>query len=87
MAQNANYLALDLGAESGRTIVGTFDGKILALQELHRFPNGPVKVGNRMYWDALRLFAEMLCKVVWLMKPIIPPIEPAVDIGLPTVRE
>src|ERR1039457_1530870 len=59
MAQNANYLALDLGAESGRAIVGTFDGKILALRELHRFPNGPVKIGNRMHWDALRLFAEM----------------------------
>ena len=59
MAQNANYLALDLGAESGRAIVGTFDGKILALREIHRFPNAPVKIGNRMHWDALRLFAEM----------------------------
>ncbi|TAN36222.1 MAG: rhamnulokinase [Verrucomicrobia bacterium] len=59
MAKTTNYLALDLGAESGRAIVGTFDGKKLVLKELHRFPNGPVKVGQRMHWDALRLFAEM----------------------------
>jgi len=54
-----NYLALDLGAESGRAMVGTFDGKKLALKEIHRFPNGPVNVNGRLHWDALRLFAEM----------------------------
>ena len=59
MSKTTRYLALDLGAESGRAIVGTFDGKKLTLQEVHRFSNGPVKVRGRMYWDALRLFAEM----------------------------
>jgi len=54
-----NYLALDLGAESGRAIVGAFDGQQLALREVHRFPNGPVNINGRLHWDALRLFAEM----------------------------
>ena len=54
-----NYLALDLGAESGRAIVGTWDGRKLALQEVHRFANGPVNINGRLHWDALRLFSEM----------------------------
>jgi rhamnulokinase len=59
MAQARNILALDLGAESGRGILGRFDGERVQLEVLHRFPNGPVKVGNRLHWDPLRLFAEM----------------------------
>jgi hypothetical protein len=35
-------LAIDLGAESGRAILGHFDGQRLELEEIHRFPNGPV---------------------------------------------
>ena len=55
----SKLLAFDLGAESGRAIVGHFDGERLALEELHRFANGPVQVFDRLYWDPLRLFAEM----------------------------
>ena len=44
MATTTNYLALDLGAESGRGLLGRFDGSRLALEEIHRFPNGPVKL-------------------------------------------
>ena len=55
----SKLLAFDLGAESGRAIVGHFDGARLALEELHRFANGPVQVFDRLYWDPLRLFAEM----------------------------
>jgi rhamnulokinase len=54
------YLALDLGAESGRAVVGHFDGKALQLDEVHRFSNGPVRVNGTLRWDALRLFSE--CK-------------------------
>ena len=54
-----HHLALDLGAESGRAIVGAFDGERLTLQDIHRFGNGPVNVRGTLYWDALRLFAEM----------------------------
>lgn len=59
MSDAHNLLALDLGAESGRGILGTLSGDRMSLEVLHRFPNGSVKIGPRLYWDALRLFAEM----------------------------
>ncbi len=54
-----NVLAFDYGASSGRGIIGSFDGSILSLKEIHRFSNDPVTVGNTLYWDILRLFHEM----------------------------
>ena len=57
--KSANFVAFDLGADSGRAVVGQFDGDRLALTELHRFPNGPTKVLGHLHWDVLRLFAEM----------------------------
>jgi rhamnulokinase len=53
------YLAFDLGAESGRTIAGVFDGERLSLVEVHRFPNRPVQVGKCLHWDVLALWSEM----------------------------
>ena len=53
------YLAFDLGASSGRGIVGAFDGEKLTLKEIHRFSNDPVVVRGSMYWDVLRLFFEI----------------------------
>jgi rhamnulokinase len=59
MAQSSTYyLAIDLGAESGRGLLGRFDGERLALEELHRFPNGPVRLGPTLHWDILRLWDE-----------------------------
>jgi len=52
-------LAFDFGASSGRAILGTFDGKQIQLEELHRFSNDPVQVNGHLYWDALRLFYEI----------------------------
>ena len=49
-------IALDLGASSGRAILGTLDGKKLTLKEAHRFPNGPVQDGERLRWDLDRLW-------------------------------
>ncbi|MGY8823881.1 MAG: rhamnulokinase [Candidatus Latescibacterota bacterium] len=54
-----NLLAFDLGAESGRAILGRFDGELLTLEELHRFANNPVRLFDRLYWNPLGLFAEM----------------------------
>lgn len=59
MANTTDYLALDLGAESGRGLLGKFDGERLALDEIHRFPNGPVRMLDTIYWDLPRLFEEM----------------------------
>jgi len=56
----SRYLAFDLGAESGRAILGTLESDRLTLEELHRFPNTPVRVHSALYWDTLRLWHEML---------------------------
>ena len=53
------YLALDLGAESGRAIAGTFDGERLTLREVHRFPNVPVRRDESVHWDLPALFDEV----------------------------
>jgi len=45
------YLAIDMGASSGRHLIGRFDGQKLRLVEVHRFENGPIDLGGRMYWD------------------------------------
>ena len=58
MAQRV-YLAIDLGAESGRVMAGVWNGKKLHLEEIHRFPNGPVYLANSLRWDVLRLWAEI----------------------------
>jgi rhamnulokinase len=52
------YLALDLGAESGRAVVGTLDDDGLALEEVHRFQNRPVRLPTGLHWDILALLAE-----------------------------
>lgn len=52
-------MAFDLGASSGRAIVGTYeDGKLL-LKELHRFSNEPVELVGRLYWDLPRIVYEI----------------------------
>lgn len=54
-----HYLACDLGADSGRLILGTLnDGKI-SLQELHRFANGAVKTSGALHWNLEGLFQEL----------------------------
>ena len=57
----ANYfLAIDLGAESGRgELVRLADGKV-SMEEVHRFPNRPVRLGGTLHWDFPFLFAEIL---------------------------
>ena len=52
-------LAIDLGASSGRGIVGTFDGEKLTLRENHRFSNDPMFINGRFTWDILRIYFEI----------------------------
>ena len=54
-----HYLACDLGAESGRLILGTLENHRLTLEELHRFPNRPVNAGGSLHWDIPALFDEL----------------------------
>lgn len=53
------YLALDLGAESGRAVVGAFDGDRLTVEQVHRFANRPVRLPTALHWDILSLLAEV----------------------------
>jgi len=56
---SAGYLAVDLGAESGRVVLGRFDGGRLSLEEVHRFPNVPIRLPDGLHWDVLRIFCEI----------------------------
>ena len=53
-------LAFDLGAESGRAVLGHFDGQQLRLEVLTRFANEPVRTLDALHWDVLRLHRDML---------------------------
>jgi len=59
MVATKRLLAFDLGAESGRGVLGHFDGRNLHLDVVHRFPNDPVRTLDTLHWDVLRLFHEM----------------------------
>ena len=59
MAKKLKMLAIDLGASSGRGIVGTFDGEKIALAENHRFTNDPTMAAGQFTWDILRIFHEI----------------------------
>jgi len=54
-----HYLACDLGAESGRLMLGTLADGRLSLEELHRFPNVPIEDEVGRHWDIDALFAEL----------------------------
>ena len=62
MEQPSYYFAVDLGATSGRTIIGNIDGKTssLKLEELTRFPNNLIEQGGHYYWDIHALYFEMI---------------------------
>jgi rhamnulokinase len=60
MTATRKILAFDLGAESGRGVVGLFDGQRLQLQEIHRFANTPAATLDMMHWDVLNLYNEMI---------------------------
>lgn len=59
MKQVRNFLGFDIGASSGRAMLGRFDGERLEMQEVHRFLNEPVELAGRFCWDVPRLFFEM----------------------------
>ncbi|PZD96308.1 rhamnulokinase [Paenibacillus sambharensis] len=52
-------LAYDLGASSGRALLGRLTDRKIEVEEIHRFPNDPVQAGSRLHWDVLRLLHEL----------------------------
>ena len=53
------YLAIDLGAESGRVMAGLFDGSRMRVEEIHRFANGGVRIRDSLRWNVLGLWSEI----------------------------
>jgi len=60
MAGDAALVAVDLGAESGRVIVGTLPGGRVKLEQVHRFANIPVRTPDGVHWNVLGLYGEIL---------------------------
>jgi len=60
MSQNKIYLAIDLGAGSGRVLAGEFDGTRIELHELNRFNNTPVQLPSGWHWNITALYQNIL---------------------------
>ena len=54
------YFAVDLGATSGRTILGTFTPTGLEMEEVNRFPNRLIQTGGHFYWDIYELYRNIV---------------------------
>ncbi|MGP8173302.1 MAG: rhamnulokinase [Terracidiphilus sp.] len=59
MSASVSFLAVDLGASSGRLMNCRWNGDRFSLEEIHRFPNGGVRLGPDLHWDVLRIWAEI----------------------------
>jgi len=59
MAVGAHFLAFDLGAESGRAMLGRLRAGVLDISEIHRFVNEPVRQNGSLHWDVLRIWLEL----------------------------
>lgn len=55
-----SFLAIDLGASSGRAILGNIQNNQLSLKEIRRFPNPIIEVNNRQYWDLFFLYQQVI---------------------------
>jgi rhamnulokinase len=55
-----NYLAVDLGATSGRTVLASFDGQRISMREFTRFENPQLPLGGHIFWDLPHLYNEIL---------------------------
>lgn len=53
------YIGIDLGASSGRTVLGTLENGILDIKELNRFHNGAVNLNGSLHWNVVELFEQM----------------------------
>jgi len=59
MAEVKKYIAVDLGAESGRVMLGSVSTRKLILEEIHRFGNGPIEDNGSLRWDFNKLLSEI----------------------------
>ena len=55
-----HYFAVDLGATSGRTILGSINGSEIEIEEITRFPNHLIQVGDHFHWDIYALYNNII---------------------------
>ena len=76
----SSFLAFDLGASSGRAIIGSLESGKLTLTEVHRFANGPTEQGGSIYWNYPQLVEELKTGLAKALK-----VDPAIaGIGIDT---
>ena len=66
--KNKSFLAFDIGATSGRSILGTLDNGRLQMKELTRFPNQMLQIGNHFHWNIYSLFEHLKAALVAVKK-------------------
>lgn len=73
------YLAVDIGASSGRHILGKFENGKLELKEIYRFDNGAEKVGDKLVWNIEKLFSNIVAGIKECKKLGVTPYSVGVD--------
>ncbi len=73
------YLAIDIGASSGRHILGRFDGSRITLEEIHRFDNGMTEENGRLVWDLAHLTEEVIRGIEKCGELGVKPVSVAID--------
>ena len=68
MENKSSFLAIDLGATSGRAILGTLENGVVELQELTRFDNTIIEVSGHYYWDIFALYNEIIKSLRFISK-------------------
>ena len=59
MKKTAHFITADLGASSGKIMLGEWDGRVFSVQELYRFANGGISAAGSLYWDILGIWAQI----------------------------
>jgi rhamnulokinase len=68
LSTSQTYIVLDLGVESGRANVATFDGDKRTLNDIHHISSGSVRLPDGIHWDVLRLWTEIKASIAAAIK-------------------
>ena len=79
MENNRYFFAVDLGATSGRTIIGTLTEGKIQLEELTRFENNLIETGGHFYWDIFALYNEIIKGLKLVAKRQLPIVSIGID--------
>jgi rhamnulokinase len=57
--QKYNFLAFDIGATSGRAVLGVLEDRKFEMKEIHRFPNSILELHGKFYWNIFKIYEEL----------------------------